>query len=142
MKPRNQELSAALALCLLFAAAAETVLAQRPADQIGGSNNQIAGAIAGIAAAGALIGIGVYFAVKHHHAMTGCARSRTDGITLTNESDKQTYTLTGDVAGIKPGNRIRVSGKKGKEKSAGAHQFVVEKVSGDFGPCELASASR
>jgi hypothetical protein len=60
---------------------------------------------------------------------------------LISESDKQPYTLVGEVAGIKPGDRVRVSGKKGKEKSA-AREFLVEKVSRDFGPCEVAGGAR
>jgi hypothetical protein len=127
---------------VLIVSAEGSISAQRPAaETIGASNGQIAGAIAGIAAAGAAIGIGVYFAVKHNHIVTGCARSGADGMTLTSESDKQTYTLIGDVAGIKPGDRVRVSGKKGKGKPATTRQFLVEKVSKDLGPCEVASTS-
>ena len=59
-------------------------------------------------------------------------------MTLTTESDKHTYSLIGDVAAIKPGNRVRVSGKKKKEKSAGGSQFLVETVSKDFGACTVA----
>lgn len=43
----------------------------------------------------------------------------------------------GDVAGIKPGSRVRVSGKK--EKSSGTAQFLVEKVSKDFGACSVSA---
>jgi hypothetical protein len=143
MKGRERKLSAILALCALLVPAGRAVLAQRPANQtIGATHGQIEGAIAGIAGAGALIGILAYVAVKHNPGVIGCARSGPDGMTLTSESDKQTYTLVGDVAGIKPGNRVRVSGKKGKKKSAGTRELLVEKVSKDFGPCEVASASR
>ena len=45
----------------------------------------------------------------------------------------------GDVAGIKPGSRVRVSGKKEKEKSSGTAQFLVEKVSKDFGACSVSA---
>jgi hypothetical protein len=143
MRRRKQVLSAILVLWLLFAPAAETALAQRPADQtIGATHGQIAGAIAGIAAGGALIGVGVYAEVKHNHGVTGCVRSGPDGLELTSESDKKTYTLTGDVAGIKSGNRVRVSGKKSRDKSAGTSQFLVEKVSKELGPCEAGSQVR
>jgi hypothetical protein len=143
MKRRKQVLSAVLAMCSLFAPTAETALAQRPADQtIGATHGQIAGAIAGIAAGGVLIGVGVYGVVKHNHGVTGCVHPGPDGLELTGESDKKTYTLTGDVAGIKSGNRVRVSGKKSTDKSAGASQFLVEKVSKDLGPCEAGSQVR
>ena len=144
MESTNQKLSAALSLCALLATADGTIMAQRPRPRpatiaYGATNGQVAGIIAGIAGAGALIGILAYVAIKHNHSVTGCARSASDGMTLTSESDKQTYSLIGDVAGIKPGDRVRVSGKKGKTKSPGAHQFLVEKVVKDLGPCEVAA---
>jgi hypothetical protein len=148
MTRRKQSASAILALCALLAPAGGPLLAQKHCAQppfftggIGPSNGQIVGVAVGSAAGSAAIGVGVYFAVKHNHAMTGCARSGADGMTLTSESDKQTYALTGEVAAIKSGNRVRVSGKKRKE-SASTQQFLVEKVSRDLGPCELASSSR
>jgi hypothetical protein len=141
MKRRDRKFSSALALCALLLPVGRVALAQRPAEVIGASNEKVAGVAAGIAGAGALIGIGVYFAVKHDHNMTGCAHSGPDGLQLTSESDKQTYTLVGEVAAIKPGDRVRVSGKKGKEKSAATREFLVEKVSRDLGPCEIPTSS-
>jgi hypothetical protein len=143
MTRRNLTFSSALALFALVMPAGRAGLAQRPAaETIGASNGQIVGVAAGIAGAGALVGILAYVAVKHNHSVTGCARSGPDGMTLTSESDKQTYALVGDVAGLKAGDRVRVSGKKSKEKSAGTREFLVEKISKDFGPCEVASTSR
>lgn len=142
MKRRDGKLTAALALCAVLAPAESIILAQRPAEVIGASNAKAAGVAAGIAGAGAAIGIGVYYAVKHDHSVSGCARSGPEGLQLTSESDKQTYSLVGEVAAIKPGERVRVSGKKGKEKSAATREFLVEKVSKDLGPCEIASSSR
>ena len=141
MRGRTRKLSAIIAACLLLAPADVPVLAQKHETQppqlftgsIGPSTGEIVGALVGIAAVGAGIGIGIYFVVKHNHSVTGCARSTPDGMTLTTESDKHTYSLIGDVAGIKPGNRVRVSGKKAKEKSSGTAQFLVEKGSTDFG---------
>jgi hypothetical protein len=130
---------------LLVAADGPVVVAQKPRPRpatiaYGASNAQVGGIIAGIAAAGALIGVGAYIAVKHNHIVTGCARSTSDGLSLTSDSDKQSYTLIGDVAGIKSGNRVRLSGKKAKQKS-GTQQFLVEKVSKDLGACKVSSAS-
>jgi hypothetical protein len=148
MNTKTRKLAAVVAVCVLLAPAERRVLAEKHADQtplftgsIGPSTGEIVGIAVGIVAVGAAIGVGIYFAVKHNHSMTGCTRSTTDGLTLTTESDKQTYALTGDVAGIKPGNRVRVSGKKSKEKSTGTNQFLVEKVSKDFGACNVAASS-
>jgi hypothetical protein len=146
MRGRTRKLSAIAAVCVLFVPTDRPVLAQKHETQppqlftgsIGPSTGEIVGAAVGIAAVGAGIGIGIYFAVKHNHSVTGCAASTAGGMTLTTESDKRTYSLTGDVAGIKPGNRVRVSGKKAKEKSSATPQFLVEKVSKDFGACSVA----
>jgi hypothetical protein len=144
MKDGKRKLSAVVTLCALLAPACGRVLAQernaQPAALVyGASNGKVVGIGVGVAAVGALIGIGVFYGVKHNHSVTGCALSGPDGITLTSDSDKQTYTLIGDMAGIKPGNRVRVSGKRRKASSAATRQYLVEKVSRDFGPCELAS---
>jgi hypothetical protein len=147
MKQINRKLSYVVILSALLAPAEGPAAAQKPGSRqsqwvLGASNGQVIGIGAGIAAAGAVIGIGTYYAFKHGHSVTGCARSGPDGMTLTSESGKQTYTLIGEVAGIKAGDRVRVSGKKSKQASAGAPQFLVEKVSRDFGPCEVASSAR
>jgi hypothetical protein len=143
MEVRTRKLSATVAVCALLAPMGGAVLAQRPADQtIAATHGQIAGVAAGAAGAGALIGVGVYYAVKHDHSVTGCARSGPDGLQLTSESDKRTYSLVGAVAAIKTGNRVRVSGKKTRQKSPAPAQFLVEKVTKDLGPCEIASSSR
>ena len=147
MRGRTRKLSAIVAVCVLLAPADVPVLAQKHETQppqlftgsIGPSTGEIVGALVGIAAVGAGIGIGIYFVVKHNHSVTGCAASTAGGMTLTTESDKHTYSLIGDVAGIKPGNRVRVSGKKAKEKSSGTAQFLVEKVSKDFGACSVSA---
>jgi hypothetical protein len=146
MRGKTRKLSAIVAVCMLFVPADGPLLVQKHEDQppqlftgsIGPSTGEIVGALVGIVAVGAGIGIGIYFVVKHNHSVTGCASSTADGMTLTTDSDKHTYSLVGDVAGIKPGNRVRVSGKKEKEKSTGSTQFLVEKVSKDFGACSVA----
>jgi hypothetical protein len=140
MSRRNQTLFAVLVLCVAFA------FADRPAEASIPTGGQVAWIGVAIGAAGAAIGIGIYYAVRHNRSVTGCAVSgpngtTANGMTLTSESDKQTYALTGDVAGIKPGDRVRVSGKKSKQKFAGVQQFLVEKVSRDFGACRGASES-
>jgi hypothetical protein len=144
MKWKKRKLSALVALCTVLSAADGSLLGQkprpRPQDTIGPSGGQVTAAIAGIVGVSVALGVGITLAVKHNnHSVTGCARSGPDGMTLTTESDKQTYSLLGEVAGIKPGERVRVSGKKGKSKS-GTHEFLVEKVSKDLGACEASSA--
>lgn len=88
-----------------------------------------------VGAVGAAIGVGVYYAVHHDHSVTGCAASGPNGLQLQTQ-DNQIYTLIGNIAAIRPGERVRASGKK--RKSTGASQeFLVEKLSKDYGACPV-----
>ena len=98
--------------------------------------------VVGVLAIGAAIGVGVYLAVRpHSRGITGCASSGPNGLQLVSESDQQTYALTGDVSGIKSGERVRLSGKKRKENTAVPRQFLVEKLNKDLAPCTVAPAA-
>ena len=58
-------------------------------------------------------------------------------MTITDEKDKQVYALSGNTAGIKPGDRMKLQGKKVKSK--GADKTLVweaKAVPKDFGVCE------
>ena len=128
-----------LASTTLFAGASR----QHPASsfQIGPSTGQIVGAILGIAGVGAAVGIGVYYATRHHQNLTGCTLMAPDGLRLESDRDDRIYSLTGVLADIKAGDRVRVSGKKQKVGD-GVHPFLVEKLSKDFGPCKVQPETR
>jgi hypothetical protein len=130
---------ATFAICGVLATTTEAARAQRVQPNSGSlqivSTGQIVGVVVGIAAVGAAIGIGIYFAARHDRSLTGCTASGTSGIQLRSEGDHQTYALIGDVASIKTGDRVRVSGKKKKDAGNG-RPFLVEKLSKDFGPCK------
>jgi hypothetical protein len=106
-----------------------------------GCGGEIIGIGIGIAAGGAALGIGVFYAVHHGHSINGCALSGPNGLELQNRGDQQTYALIGQVADIKPGDRVRVSGKKEKKKAGAPQQFLVEKLSKDFGACTAQPAT-
>lgn len=89
----------------------------------------------GVGAIGAGIGIGIYYAVHHNHSLNGCAVSGANGLQLQNKGDQQTYALVGAVDAIKPGERVRVSGKRVKKTAGPTPQFLVEQMSKDFGAC-------
>ena len=58
-------------------------------------------------------------------------------LSLTDEKDEQNYALSGNTAGIKPGDRITLNGKKVKPK--GADRTLVwdaTRVIKDFGACQ------
>jgi hypothetical protein len=105
------------------------------------SKGQVVGILVGIGVGGAAIGVGVYYAVHHGHSLNGCAVSGPGGLALQNRGDLQTYALVGEVSAIKPGDRIRVAGKKEKKNSGVPQQFLVEKLNKDYGSCTAAPAS-
>jgi hypothetical protein len=99
------------------------------------SNGEIAGAIAGVAGAGAAIAIIV---VHEHnvHTLKGCVSSDAGGLRMENAGDKRTHALTGDTAGIKSGERVKLSGKKMKGDKDHP-QFEVSELAKDCGACIL-----
>ena len=103
------------------------------------SNGEIAGAIAGVAAAGAAVAIIV---VHEHnvHTLKGCVSSDAGGLQMENAGDKRSYALTGDTGGIKSGERVKLSGKKMKGDED-HKQFAVSKLTKDYGTCEVAKTT-
>jgi len=138
MTAGHRNLLAMVAACSLLVTATDTAKAQ-----IGVTKSQADWIVVGIAAIGAGIGLGIYFAVRPHgHSLTGCAGSGPDGPELVSENDQQIYALTGELAGIKSGERIRVSGKKEMKKASAPQQFLVEKLNKDLGACKAQPAIR
>jgi len=149
MKARIQSLLAVVLICGMVMTSTGTASArgvrrsstgQVFSGNIGPGTGVVVGVVVGIGAVGALIGVSVYYAAKHNKSVTGCVRTGASGLELANEGDQQSYSLIGDVAGIKDGERVRVSGKKRKGKKSEARQFLVEKVGRDFGACKAALA--
>ncbi len=103
---------------------------------------KVVGIMVGLAAAGAVIGIGVYAAVHRNHRLTGCALAGAGGLELWSSGEQRTYALIGEVSGVKPGERVRVSGKKSKQNEGMGRQFLVEKLEKDFGACRVERAER
>jgi hypothetical protein len=106
---------------------------------IGPSNGEVIGI--GVAAV-AVVVVGVVVLVevnKSHHTIKGCVSSGPGGLEVLNESDKKVYALMGVPANVKVGDIVKVQGKK--EKQGGAQEFVVQKMSRDYGPCKAAVAA-
>lgn len=106
----------------------------KPAHADSLQNAAIAAAV-GIAAVGAAIGVGIYYVARRAPSITGCVASSGDHLQILNEGDQKTYGLIGDTALIHSGDRVRVSGKKKKDEAKN-RQFLVEKLSKDFGSCK------
>jgi hypothetical protein len=119
--------------CILFSG---LPVSPQSGGRIGPSGAAVAGAGIGVGAAVVIVAV---LAVNHsHHTLTGCAFNGPNGLKL-KTSDSKTYSIEGDAAGIKAGDKIKVHGSKVKKpKAAGDDQtFAVDKVSKDYGPCRV-----
>ena len=57
-------------------------------------------------------------------------------MSVTDDKDKRLYSLTGNMAGIKPGDRMTLQGKKIKSQDAGKTLlWETKQVAKDFGVC-------
>jgi hypothetical protein len=97
------------------------------------------------AIAAVLVGttVGITFAVQNsHHTLQGCVFSDANGLKL-RTGDAQVYTLEGETATIKVGDRFKFHGSKLKKTkdSTGDHVFVVERLKRDYGPCPVNAAT-
>jgi len=122
-----------------------SLLTRRPAGaQVFVTNDtaKLVGITVGLAAVGAVIGIGVYAGVHRNYRLTGCALAGTGGLELWSPGEQRTYAVIGEVSGVKPGERVRLSGKKSKQNEGMKRQFLVEKLEKDFGACGVEHAER
>jgi hypothetical protein len=106
-----------------------------------GSNAKSDLLIAGFLTAVALVGVGVYFAMRHQHNLKGCVVDGSKGMELQTESGEG-FALFGQTAGVKAGERVKISGSRQKAvKGVSARQsFVVQRLDKDFGACTVAMA--
>jgi len=111
--------------------------AQSSSGTIGGVGT---GTIAGVTV-GVVAGVAVIASVAIHYSkkrtITGCVNSGANGMTVTDEKDKHIYALSGNTTGIKPGDRMKLQGRKVKPK--GPDKTLVweaKDVTKDFGVCQ------
>jgi hypothetical protein len=135
-------IAALAALFLLFSEAPMRAEGQEfPSGCIGYCGSGIAIGIG--VTAGVLAGVGIALAINHdHHTLTGCVSRGPNGLEVQTREAK-TYSLEGDAVAIKAGDRVKLHGSKMKKAngSPGTAVFEVKKLSRDYGPCSVASAS-
>ena len=91
----------------------------------------VAGIVAGLVGGTAVV---VYLLMRKS-TVTGCVAAGDHTLTLAADGGR-TYSLAGNTAGVTPGNRVKLQGKK--QKSAdNSTPFVweTEKISKDYGAC-------
>jgi len=117
---------------VLLAVISVSASAQTNWGRIGGgpSGAQVAGAAVG---AGAVIGIVLYLTL-HRPSITGCIRAVDSTYTITDQNGRLSYTVVNAPAELKTGDRVKLQGKKKKDKS-GDLIFRMKKIKHDYGPC-------
>jgi hypothetical protein len=101
----------------------------------GPSGAEVAGAIVGAAAVVVVVVVVIHYSKKR--TITGCVSAGANGMTVTEEKSGQIYVVSGNVAGIKPGDRVKLQGKKIKPEAPDKTlAWKARKVTKDFGVCQ------
>lgn len=117
-------------LCVALAAPANAQ------GKIGYGGPIVAPIVGAVAALVVVVILVVHYSTKKR-AITGCVNSAGSGMTVTDEKDKQIYPLSGDTAGIKVGDRMKLQGRKVKSKDADKTVvWEAKAVTKDFGVCQ------
>ncbi len=96
------------------------------------SRGQVAGIIAGFVVAGAGIGIGVTYLIRHNRGITtGCVTETGGGKVLT--TGARAYSLIETGPALAAGERYKLKGHKSGPSSA--RIFTIDKMLKDLGRC-------
>jgi hypothetical protein len=130
-----------LICCLLIPAIAPAQARPHAAFDGLGLGSKAALVIAALTTAVALIGVGVYFAIRQGHTVRGCVAEGANGLELQME-DSRTYQLLGATTSIKAGERVKVTGTRKKRVNGvtDKQSFVVDKLDRDYGACPVSPA--
>jgi hypothetical protein len=121
----------ALLVVLLCAALATPAPAR---DLQAQADNIVVGVVVAVAAVVAVTIVAIYYSKKR--TITGCVTPGANGMTVTDEKDRQIYALSGNIEGVTPAARMRLRGRKIKSK--GPNKTLVWEtgsVEKDFGAC-------
>jgi hypothetical protein len=100
------------------------------------ARNIVIGIVA-VSVAVVVIAVVVVHESRKKRTVTGCVTSGANGMSVTDERDKRIYSLSGNTADIKLGDRVTLQGKKAKPKDANAPlTWEVNKETRDFGVCQ------
>jgi len=84
------------------------------------------------------IGVLVTVLILHYKSrkrvITGCVHSEVNGLSLTDEKDKRSYAVSGNTAGVKPGDRMTLEGKP--RHTGKTLVFESRRVISDLGACQ------
>lgn len=108
-------------LTVLSVALGTQALANKPrlVANFGPSKGAATAILVGIVAVAAIAVLAVVLIVRHksqQRAITGCINSGVNGMGVTDEKDKRSYILSGDVAGVKTGESNDVGRQAERER--------------------------
>ena len=92
-------------------------------------------AIVGVAAVVTVVVVAVHQATVNR-TITGCVNAAPNGITVSDGKNKRIYVLTGDTAGVKPGDRMTLRLKRIKSKGNNDLTWETKRVLKDLGACQ------
>ncbi len=118
--------------------------AEAQAPSTGPNNSPIGGVTTGdivgaIVAAAAVVVVVVIVSVHYSkkRTITGCVNTVANGMTIADEKDHQIYALSSNTDGIKPGDRVKLHGKRVKPKSPDQKLiWETKNVVRDYGVCQ------
>jgi hypothetical protein len=105
-------------------------------SQIGPSPGTIVGAIVVVVAGVVVVVAIVAVHYSKKRTITGCVKPVPNGMVVNDEKDKRVYALSGDTAGIKPGERMTFQGKKIKPNAGNPLGWEISKIRHDDGVCQ------
>jgi hypothetical protein len=109
--------------------------------RIGPSTGEVVAAGVGIGAVIAVV-VAVPIVISHkHHTAQGCVMTGRNGLEVQQEDNSKPLSLVGDAPGLKVGELVKLHGTKQKKQEGVNQAFVVEKVTKDYGPCRMPSAT-
>jgi hypothetical protein len=93
--------------------------------------------VIGIVVASVAIVVAVVLVVRHEASYKGCVSSSPDGLEFTSQDGQPTYRLSGDTTTLRPGELVRLKGKKKSAKSSGGNRptLIVTRIGKDYGAC-------
>ena len=98
------------------------------------ADNIIIGVVAVVAVVVVVVAVVIHRSAKKK-TVTGCVIAEQNGMSVTDEKNKRVYRLSGDTAGIKPGERMTLHGKTIKPSGGDSLTWVTTRVVMDFGVC-------
>ncbi len=121
----------ALVLAICFGLASQTPSSKAETLKTVGDELVIA-----IVAVSAAVVVVVILAVRHQASTKGCVSRGPEGLQITSLDNSVTYQLSGDTAPLRPGELVRLKGKKKSARHNGGQPLlIVSKIGKDYGAC-------